>query len=77
MACASNCPTQDHRSYGECLRAKNVQIDKHSLKVGVPALERAKDRTLARFRECVKSGVTPASPLKTDVAKAEGILNSA
>lgn len=77
MACSTNCPTQDCPSYGACLRRKNVQIDKHSLKFGVPALERAKDHTLARFKACVEAGVTPAAPLKTDVAKAERVLNSA
>lgn len=76
MACATNCPTQDCPSYGACLRRKNVQIDKHSLKVGAKSLDQRKDHTLSRFRECVKAGVTPASPLKTDVAKAEGVLNS-
>lgn len=24
MACSSTCPTQDHASWGECVRAKNV-----------------------------------------------------
>jgi len=26
MACASTCKTQDHRTYGECLRAKNLRV---------------------------------------------------
>ena len=75
MACASNCATQDHASYGECLRDKGIQIDKHSLTVS-DRLERRKDHTLARFRECAKAGVIPASPLKSDVEKAEGQLNA-
>ena len=31
--CRSGCPTQDHDSYGECLRDANIAIDKTSLKV--------------------------------------------
>lgn len=26
MACSSSCQTQDHASYGECLRAKRLQV---------------------------------------------------
>lgn len=77
MACSSNCPHQDCPSYGACLRRKGIQIDQHSLKVGAVEMDKRKDHTLARFRDCVKSGITPASPLKTDVAKAEGVLNRA
>ena len=25
MTCSSSCPTQDHKSWGECVRSKNVQ----------------------------------------------------
>jgi hypothetical protein len=31
--CRSGCPTQDHDSYGDCLQAANIAIDKTSLKV--------------------------------------------
>lgn len=26
MACSSSCATQDHATFGECLRAKNFQV---------------------------------------------------
>lgn len=26
MACSSNCPTQNHQTYGECLRSKGLQV---------------------------------------------------
>jgi hypothetical protein len=31
--CRAGCPTQDHASYGDCLRDANIAIDKSSLKV--------------------------------------------
>ena len=30
--CRAGCKTQDHESYGECLQAANIGIDKTSLK---------------------------------------------
>lgn len=76
MACSSGCPTPGlHDSFGACLRAKNLEIDRHSLK-GHNELEKRKDHTLARFRECVKAGVIPPSPLKSDVEKAERVANA-
>jgi hypothetical protein len=76
MACSTSCPTQDCESYGACLRRKGIQIDTYSLQFGAVALEKRKDETLARFKACVEAGVTPAAPLRTDVAKAEAILNT-
>lgn len=26
MACASSCPTQDHQTYGHCLRSKSLSV---------------------------------------------------
>lgn len=31
--CRVGCPTQDHQSYGDCLRDARIGIDKTSLKV--------------------------------------------
>ena len=31
--CRTGCKTQDHATYGECLKASNIAIDKTSLKV--------------------------------------------
>jgi hypothetical protein len=31
--CRAGCKTQDHDSYGDCLQAANIAIDKTSLKV--------------------------------------------
>lgn len=31
--CRTGCKTQDHQSWGECLRDANIQVDRESLKV--------------------------------------------
>ena len=31
--CRSGCKTQDHKSYGDCLKDASIAIDKTSLKV--------------------------------------------
>lgn len=77
MACSSACPTQDHETYGSCLRAKGIQIDRFSLTQAGKEPDKRKDHTLERFRQCVKAGVIPQSPLKTAVEKAERQLDSA
>lgn len=76
MACSSGCPTQDHESFGACMRAKRLQIDQYSLVGNNQPLEKRKEHTLARFRECVRAGVTPPSPLKSDVERAEAVANA-
>lgn len=71
MACRTGCPTQDHATFGECARAANIQIDRYSLVGSNQPLEKAKDRTLERYRQLVSSGVQPEAPTKTacDIAE--------
>ena len=77
MACSSSCPTQDHETFGQCLRAKNLQIDRHSLKQDGLNLDKKRDHMLGRFRQCVESGKTPEKPTLTEVKKVERELDSA
>lgn len=76
--CRTGCLTQDHDSYGDCLRSANIQIDRYGLSpTGGVELDKRKDRTLERFRQCVKGGVTPTAPTKTAVERAERVAESA
>lgn len=63
--CGRGCKT-----FGECLRGKNLQIDRHALK-GFNELEKRKDATLNRYEQLVRSGLQPKSPLKRDVDACE------
>lgn len=77
MACSSTCPTQDHKTFGECIRSKGIQVDQHSLKIDGKNLDKRREHTLSRFRQCVESGLTPEAPTKREVLRTERILNSA
>lgn len=74
MSCAARCPTPGgHASYGACLRAKGIQIDKHALKHG--DVDRQKDKTLNRYVSLREQGIHPQSPTKRHVDAAEIISN--
>jgi len=57
--CASSCPTKDHRSYGECLRAKNLNVSPH-VNDGYSSKQRAWDKELNGYESAVRQGLNPA-----------------
>ena len=73
MSCRTGCDTQDHVSYGECLRAANLQIDKHALKSDM-RLEKSKTHTLERYRHLRESGYQPPSIKKSNLDAFEASL---
>lgn len=58
--CTTGCPTQDHRSWGDCVRAKGIQIDQHALKHSL-AGEKDKERRLGRYQDARAAGLQPKS----------------
>lgn len=81
MACSSNCDTQDHQTYGDCLRSKNLQIDRFSLQVSAgggaspQVMEVRKNHSLERYRQMRADGLEPQSPLKKDLDAVEASLS--
>lgn len=68
MACSSSCRTQDHPTYGACLRAKNLRtnaLDGESL-----VTQKAADKTLDNYAKARKYGIQPASTRAHDVTAA-------
>lgn len=59
MACSSSCPTQDHRSWGECVRAKGLQLSP-AINDTYGTRQRAWDRELDNYDSAVKQGLSPA-----------------
>lgn len=57
MACRSGCSTQGHASYGACLRAADIQIDKHGLLNSM--VEKDKDKRLSRYEDARSQGLQP------------------
>ncbi len=69
MACSSGCPTQDHRTYGECMRSKRQMV-------GFAASARGADKTrdnlhnreLDMYADLRRQGIQPDG---TGMAKLE------
>lgn len=61
MACASSCKTQDHASYGECLRSKRVATTGLESTNPSFATDRQKkwDRELDAYESAIRQGVQP------------------
>lgn len=66
MSCATSCPTQDHRSYGECLRSKNLQLSPH-VNDGYHAKQSAWDRDLDHYESAVRQGLQPTGTQRHQV----------
>lgn len=63
MACSSSCPTRNHASFGECLRAKR-------LTVADPAAHKFNQnqiRQMDAYVDARKAGLQPETVFKKDV----------
>jgi hypothetical protein len=72
MACASSCRTQDHNSYGECLRSKRVATT--GLETTNPSFATTRqkkwDSELNAYESAVKQGVQPEGTTMPKIEKA-------
>lgn len=59
VKCSSGCPSQDHKSWGECLRAKSLQLSP-AVNDGYATRQRAWDKELDNFESASRQGVHPA-----------------
>lgn len=61
MACASSCKTQDHATYGECMRSKNVATT--GLETTNPSFSTTRqkkwDKELDAYENATRQGVQP------------------
>jgi hypothetical protein len=70
--CSSGCPTQDHASYGECLRSKTARVAYANSVNGWDATKQRRwDGELSRYRALVASGVEPKGTTHRDMDRAE------
>lgn len=68
MACSSGCKTKNHKSYGECMRAKNVGKDYIDV-----SLQKRADKNLDNYERARKYGIQPKSTQQRDVDTAIAI----
>ena len=57
--CSSSCLTKDHKTFGECLRAKNLQLSPH-VNDSYATRQNAWDRELDGYESAVRQGLNPA-----------------
>lgn len=57
--CSSGCLTQDHKSWGECLRSKNLKLSPH-VNDSYSAGQKAWDRELDNYESAVRQGLNPS-----------------
>lgn len=68
MACASSCRTQDHESYGACLRSKNLKTAYMQEWKGSDAtVQKKADKNLENYRKARKYGIQPKTTNQQDV----------
>ena len=72
MACASSCKEGGHRSYGACLRSKNLAAV--GLETTSPSFsttrQKAFDKELDLYGSAVAQGIQPATTKTADIRKA-------
>lgn len=62
MACTSSCRTQDHATWGECVRAKNLKTAYcQSWKGADATAQRRADKELDAYAAARKEGIQPQS----------------
>lgn len=69
MSCSSTCYTQDHKTYGECLRAKNLQLSPH-VNDNYSAKQTQWNRDLDHYENAVGNGIQPEGTQRWQVDKA-------
>ena len=72
MSCASSCTTQDHGSYGACLRSKNlatVGLETTGPSFGM-SRQKAFDKETNLYGDTVAQGIQPDSTQTKDIRAA-------
>lgn len=67
--CSTGCPTQDHGSFGACLRAKNLQLSPH-VNDGYATKQTQWDKDLDHYEKAVDNGLQPSGTQRWQVDKA-------
>ena len=70
MACSSGCPTQDHQTFGECLRSKNAGVMGLESTGGDYSAQKKWDKELDLYRTTRAQGIQPDTTRTKDIRKA-------
>ena len=71
MACTSGCPTQNHASYGECLRSKAPVISYCNSAAGKDYTKQKRwDRELDAYQAAKRQGIQPEGTRMSQIQEA-------
>ena len=77
MACTSGCPTQDHESWGACMKAKGLRIGYANSAGGMDYTAQKKwDRDLDAYKDARAQGIQPSGTSRPQVEAALAISNT-
>lgn len=68
MACTSSCRSQDHSTWGECVRAKNLRTN--AMEPELVGQQRKADKALDNYAKARSFGIQPKSTRAGDVERA-------
>jgi len=71
--CSSACITQDHRTFGECMRSKNLQLNPN---LADNSANKNTERELQAYRDARAQGIQPAGTTMKKVREAVEISNA-
>lgn len=66
MSCSSTCVTQDHSTFGECLRSKNLQLSPH-VNGDYAKKQTQWDKDLDHYESAVNQGLQPSGTQRHQV----------
>lgn len=70
MSCRSGCPTRNHSSWGECLRASNIQMNSGDAASNKMMTNKKWDGELQAYRDARAQGIQPAGTSMAKVRQA-------
>ena len=68
--CSSACASRDHRTFGECMRAKGVQIHPNLMNTQI---QKDWDAEIAAYRNASAQGIMPGGTTMKHIRQAEDI----
>ena len=68
--CSSSCTTGGHKTFGECLRAKNLQLNPNLSNTGAT---KAWDGELEAYRKARSQGIQPSGTTMAKIREADEI----
>lgn len=75
MACRTGCRTQDHESWGDCLRASNLKIGYCGQGGGDATAQKKWDSELGLYREARAQGIQPDGTSTQKIRQAIDVSN--